>query len=201
MKALLKKILFAFHATLLFPAILLMKFHGEKDNIRQDIDRWIKNRDLPLKNNVFGFVNLLAFYKECRNVFYYRIGKWRYFTCFFYPAMPTAFIYSGRGKIGPGFDIAHGTSVHILAKSIGQNCTVFQNVTIGSGRKGDLPVIGNNAWICAGANVLGGITLGDNVIVGAGTTVTKNIESNSTVASQRLCYIMRDGEKVDWMPV
>lgn len=201
MKALFKKVLITFHAILLFPAILVMKLHPEKDIIRQDIVRWINNRNLPLKNNVLGFVNLLVCYKECRNVFYYRIGKWKYFTCFFYRPMATAFIYCNPGTIGPGFDIAHGTSVHILAKKIGRNCTIFQNVTIGSASHGDMPTIGDNAWICAGANVLGGITLGDNVIVGAGTTVTKSIKSNSTVASQRLCYIKRDGEKVDWLPV
>lgn len=41
--------------------------------------------------------------------------------------------------------------------------------------------IGNNVWIGDKATILGGVTIGDNVIVGAGSVVTHNIPSNTLV--------------------
>jgi len=42
--------------------------------------------------------------------------------------------------------------------------------------------IGNNVWIGDKATILGGVTIGDNVIIGAGSVVTHDIPSNSMVA-------------------
>ena len=42
-----------------------------------------------------------------------------------------------------------------------------------------LPItVGNNVWIGAGTTVLGGVTIGDNTVIGAGSVVTKDIPSN-----------------------
>jgi len=43
-------------------------------------------------------------------------------------------------------------------------------------------VIGKGSWIAAGAIVLGGVNIGDNVIVAAGAVVTKNVEDFAIVA-------------------
>ena len=47
--------------------------------------------------------------------------------------------------------------------------------------KGEI-VIGNNVWIGDKATILGGVSIGDNVIVGANSVVTKNVLSNTIVA-------------------
>ena len=47
--------------------------------------------------------------------------------------------------------------------------------------KGEV-VIGNNVWIGDKATILAGVTVGDNVIVGANSVVTKDIPSNTMVA-------------------
>ena len=41
--------------------------------------------------------------------------------------------------------------------------------------------IGNNCWIESNVTILDGVNIGDNVVVGAGTIITKNILSNSVV--------------------
>lgn len=63
----------------------------------------------------------------------------------------------GRGtKIGGGLELIHGYGVVINSYcSIGENCTIHQNVTIGE-IKGKVPTIGNNVYIGANALVLGG---------------------------------------------
>ena len=47
--------------------------------------------------------------------------------------------------------------------------------------KGEIK-IGNNVWIGDKVSILGGVTIGDNVIIGAGTIVTHDIPSNSIAA-------------------
>lgn len=50
--------------------------------------------------------------------------------------------------------------------------------------------IGNNVWIGAGSTVLAGVTIGDNAVIGAGSVVTKNIPAN-VVAVGVPCKVMR----------
>lgn len=65
----------------------------------------------------------------------------------------------------------------------GENCVIRQNVTIGY-RKNPLeraPIIGNNVHVCAGAIILGPVTVGDNVTIGAGSIVLADIPNNKTI--------------------
>ena len=76
---------------------------------------------------------------------------------------------------------------------IGDNCTIFHQVTIGSNTLPDSkyfgsPKIGKNVYIGAGAKIIGNVTIGDNVRIGANAVVTKDIPDNATVvqASPRI---------------
>jgi len=92
-------------------------------------------------------------------------------------------LYIRTPKIGKGLFIQHGYSTGISAKSIGEYCWINQQVVIGYSSKTDAPVIGNNVKILAGARVIGGITIGDNSIIGAGTTVVRDVPPCTTVVS------------------
>jgi serine O-acetyltransferase len=94
----------------------------------------------------------------------------------------------GRCEIGPGVFFPHTQGTVIGAISIGSSATIFQGVTLGA-REIDMsfqphlrPRIGNNVVIGAGAKVLGGIVLGDNVRVGANAVVLRSVPDNRTVA-------------------
>jgi len=67
----------------------------------------------------------------------------------------------------------------------GNNCTIFQNVTIGDSYSGSsedrYPKVGNNVTFGAGSIVIGNITVGDNAIIGAGAVVVKDVPPNSVV--------------------
>ena len=73
---------------------------------------------------------------------------------------------------------------------IGENCTIFQQVTIGEGKNG-APRIGDNCYIGAGAKIIGGIKIGHNVNIGANCIVFENIPDNSTVVLQKPRIIKR----------
>lgn len=84
-------------------------------------------------------------------------------------------------RIGKGFYIAHFSNV-IVNGNLGENCSVGQGVTLGTkgaGKSDGVPTVGNNAYIAAGAKIIGRVTVGDNVTVGANAVVIKDVPSNS----------------------
>lgn len=85
-------------------------------------------------------------------------------------------------QLGGGLVMRHpnGIVIHPEA-SIGPNCLIFQQVTIGTGSKPGFPVIGGHVDIGAGARILGGVTLGDHVRVGANSVVLDDVPDNCTV--------------------
>jgi cysteinyl-tRNA synthetase len=88
-------------------------------------------------------------------------------------------------KIGQGFFIDHGMGVVIgETTEIGENVTLYQGVTLGgTGKeKGKRhPTLGNNVVVGAGTKILGPITIGNNVRIGANSVILKSIPDNSTV--------------------
>ena len=77
--------------------------------------------------------------------------------------------------------------------TIGKNCTIYHNVTIGSDDKDikNVPEIGDNVFIGAGAIIIGKIRIGNNVIIGAGAIVTKDIPDNATVVMEKPRVIIK----------
>jgi serine O-acetyltransferase len=95
---------------------------------------------------------------------------------------------SPKCAIGPGIFFPHTSGTVIGASKIGRNAVIFQGVTLGA-KEMDMgfdetlrPQIGNNVVVGAGAKVLGGICLGDNVRVGANSVLLRSVPANSTVA-------------------
>ena len=88
-------------------------------------------------------------------------------------------------SIGKNFFIDHGMGVVIGETAIiGDNCLMYQGVTLGGTGKETgkrHPTIGNNVTLGAGAILLGNITIGDNSNVGAGSVVIKSAKENSTL--------------------
>ena len=90
-------------------------------------------------------------------------------------------LYILTPQIGPRLYIQHGFATIISAKSIGSDCWINQQVTIGYTFAQEAPVIGNGVRISAGAKVVGNIVVGDNVIVAANAVVVKDVPENSIV--------------------
>lgn len=88
-------------------------------------------------------------------------------------------------KIGNNLFIDHGTGIVIgETATIGDNCTIYHDVTLGGTGKDKYkrhPDIGNNVMIGTGTKILGPIKIGDNVKVGANSTILKDVPSNVTV--------------------
>ena len=87
--------------------------------------------------------------------------------------------------IGRRFFIDHGSGVVIgETTEIGDDVLLYQGVTLGgtgneTGKRH--PTLGNSVVVGTGAKVLGNITIGDNVKIGAGSVVVHPVPDNSTV--------------------
>ena len=92
--------------------------------------------------------------------------------------------------------LPHPYNIIVNEKSkIGYNCTIFHNVTIGGQREfGSIPgapIIGNNVIIFPNSVIIGKVSVGDNVIIGAGSIVTKDVPENSVIAGNPARFIKK----------
>lgn len=88
------------------------------------------------------------------------------------------------GTCGKGLRIWHyGSTIISGDAKLGENCTFHGQACIGNdGSSTAAPVIGNNVDIGVGAKVLGGITIADDVKIGAGAVVTRScLEKGATL--------------------
>lgn len=85
---------------------------------------------------------------------------------------------------------------------IGKDCVLFQQITIGSNFLSDTqnmgaPTIGDNAYIGAGAKIIGNVKIGDNVRIGANAIVYRDVPDNSVVVNGEQRVIIKDQETLD----
>jgi len=105
-------------------------------------------------------------------------------------------------RIGKGLFIDHGMGVVVgETAEIGDNCIMFQGVTLGGTGKHRgkrHPTIGNNVLVGAGATLLGPINVGNNVKIGAETFVMmQDIPNNCTVVGVPGRIVKLNGKRAD----
>lgn len=101
--------------------------------------------------------------------------------------------------IGKGLYIPHfgGIFVNSTVK-IGDYCTLGQDVTIGTGGRGEnkgSPIIGDRVCINAGAKVIGPITIGNDVAIGANAVVTKDLPDKAVAVGVPAKIINYNGSR------
>lgn len=115
------------------------------------------------------------------------IGKLRYlyYKQIYYKLRMKVGIHLDANVFGKGIRLVHPGYIWIGQSSqIGENCTILPRVLIGKKRPG-IPtpcvIIGDNCYIGTGTTILGPITIGNNVTIGAGSLVVKDIPDNCVV--------------------
>lgn len=144
----------------------------------------------PAARNIFEVIIL---YPGFHALIFYKIAHFCYTKRMFFIArlisqmgrnLTGIEIHPGA-KIGNRLFIDHGMGIVIgETAEIGDNCTIYHQVTLGGTGKDKYkrhPTIGNNVMIGAGAKILGPIKIGNNVKVGAGAVVLKSTPDNVTI--------------------
>jgi serine O-acetyltransferase len=99
----------------------------------------------------------------------------------FWSAVTGADIPLNTWELGEELQLPHpnGVVIHPEAE-IGPHCTLFQQVTLGTGPQPGVPRLGAHVYVGAGAKILGGVTIGDYAIIGANAVVIHDVPAGAT---------------------
>ena len=151
-------------------------------------ERAIRDRDPAARSNA----EVLLLYPGLHAVLAQRAAHYLHGKKHFFAARAISQIARGltgieihpAAKIGKGVFIDHGCAVVIgETAEVGDNCTIYQGVTLGGTGKHcgkRHPTLGNDVMVGAGAKVLGPFKVGDHAKIAAGAVVLKEVPSDST---------------------
>ena len=175
-----------------------------KREIRDDIDA-VRQRDPAARSDI----EILLLYSGVHAILAYRVAHKLYLSKHYFSARAisqlarsaTGIEIHPGATIGKGLFIDHGMGVVIgETTEIGDNCTLYQGVTLGGTGK-DVgkrhPTLGNNVLVGAGAKVLGPFKIEDNAKVAANAVVLKEVPEGSTAVGIPAKVVRRNGEKVN----
>lgn len=152
--------------------------------LRSVINADLKRRDGKLIINIPSSIAFLYFIhndRYFRNLFYHRIGPVMEALIGWWRPGDRYFVLSKTMTIGPGAYFAHPFASDFNAQSIGINFSCRNNTTIGNKFDGDndhRAVIGDNVTLGVNVTIIGPIHIGNNVTIGAGSVVVKDIPDN-----------------------
>lgn len=170
--------------------------------IREEI-RAVKERDPAAKSDL----EVLLLYSGVHAILAYRVSHRLYVSDHYLSARTvsqlarfiTGIEIHPGATIGKNFFIDHGAGVVIgETAEIGDNCTLYQGVTLGGTGKDKgkrHPTLGNNVMVGAGAKVLGPFRIGDNSKIAAGAVVLEEIPPDSTAVGIPARVVRRKGER------
>lgn len=160
------------------------------DNLRHDTRRL---REIKTKKAPWYVLESLLFENGYQAVVLHRIAHW--FKArrvpFFGPLLHrlsltwTGVDIAPGAHIGPGLFIGHGVGIVVGESAvIGARATLLHQVTIGApatARRDEMPVLGNDVYVAAGARLIGALRVGDGVFIGAGCQVFEDVPAGSRV--------------------
>ncbi|MBY8987876.1 MAG: serine O-acetyltransferase [Candidatus Lokiarchaeota archaeon] len=163
------------------------------------------NKD-PAANTL---IEVLTSYPGIKAVLLYRIAH--FFWKLAVPYIPryisdiarelTAIDIHPGAEIGNEFFIDHGAGVVIgETAEVGNNVTIYSGVVLGGTnleQKKRHPTLGNDIVVGTGAKILGPVTIGDNVRVGANSVVVMDVPPNCVVVGVPAKIVSKKGEKIE----
>jgi len=179
-------------------------FEEFKQEIKEDLDA-IQDRDPANKSRLEAALLYSGFHAILAYRLSHKLYQAEHYTSARAVSQAARFltgieIHPGA-TIGKGLFIDHGSGVVIGETTIiGDNCTLYQGVTLGGTGKDKgkrHPTLGNNVMVGAGAKVLGPFKVGDNTNIAAGAVVLEEIPANCTAVGVPAQVVKRDGIRVD----
>ena len=174
------------------------------DLVKYDV-RAVRDRDPAAKSDI----EVLLLYSGMHALLAHRVAHYLHGKKLYFGAraisqisrFATGIEIHPAAKIGKGLVIDHGMGVVIgETAEIGDNCTIYQGVTLGGTGK-DVgkrhPTLGNGVLVGAGAKVLGPFKIGDNTKIAANAVVLDEIPEDCTAVGIPAKIVKKQGQKVE----
>ncbi len=176
------------------PHFLCYQFSNSKDEIREDAISTAARMSIRLSPQL-ALLFLLHHNRYYRSLFYFRLGPIISMFISWYRPGDRYFTISQTLKLGAGCTLSHPYATILNAESIGKNFSFRHCTTVGAKENGR-PVIGDNVYLGAAVTIIGPVHIGNNVVVGAGSVVVKNVPDNCVVAGNpaRIIKTVTDNE-------
>lgn len=174
------------------------------ETIKTDLNTVLK-KDPAARNRAEVFLTYSGFHAICMYRFAHFLYLHNYKLCARIVSQFSRFLTGieihPAAKIGNGVFIDHGAGVVIgETAEIGNDCTIYQGVTLGGTGKDKgkrHPTLKNGVMVAAGAKILGPFTVGKHAKIGAGSVVLKEVPDNATVVGVPGRVVRIKGERVD----
>ena len=176
-----------------FPHLAFYGLGGGKSNIKKDLRRYKNHFHYEKCPDILYLLYLLTTDRYFRQLFYHRIGPVASTLISWYRPGDKYFQIPKGMKMGGGAIFYHPYATVLNAESIGENFSCIQCTTLGYGKNG-LPVIGDNVSLGANVTIIGGVHIGNDVVIGAGSVVVNDIPDGCVVAGNPARIIRRISE-------
>lgn len=176
---------------------------GAEREIRETVQT-VKDRDPAARSTA----EILLLYSGVHAIMAHRVAHKLYQNQHYFSARAISQLarhYTGieihpAATIGKRFFIDHGMGAVIgETTEIGDDCTIYQGVTLGGTGK-DVgkrhPTLGNNVMVGAGAKVLGPVYVASNSKIASNAVVLHPVPENSTAVGIPAKVVKRDGKRV-----
>ena len=174
----------------LWPHMLCSVLSRNRMIIRQDVQAYQREYK---QGSLLWF---LTYNRSFRGVFYYRLGNASSSLIRWLAPPVHELTIPQETPIGEGLLLFHAYNTILNAKRVGNHCRILHMVTLGD-KHGLKPTIGNRVTIFSGAVVAGGVTIGDDCIIGPNAVVHKSVPDNCVVVGNPAYILKREGKVVN----
>lgn len=104
--------------------------------------------------------------------------------------------------IGEGFRMIHPYNITINPEAkLGKNINIYKGATIGyaKGKKEGVPIVGDNVQIGINATIVGGIEIGNDVLIAPNTFINEDVPSHSIVLGNPAIILSRDNATKEYI--
>lgn len=172
-----------------------LQFFLSADKIAMNLQdrRWI--RDYLVASiapwRIWSLVKCLRNFEYAQNRYNQKHGllrlmRYLYFKRKYFYLQMRMRMFISPNVFGPGLNVVHPGYIWADTSScVGKNCTILPRVLLGKKNPGTLPpcvFIGDDCYIGTGATILGPVKIGNNVTIGAGAVVVRDVPDNCIVA-------------------
>lgn len=107
----------------------------------------------------------------------------------------TGIYISPEAEIGAGLLMLHFGGIVIGPAKIGRNCELFHGVTLGVNKSGEtgVPEVGDRVYLAPGAKILGAVTVGNDVCIGANAVLATSVQDRWVMMGNPVRRITKKG--------